>query len=93
MSDLREQLADVCWTRDGMCEGELAYRERMLDRLVPIIQSRLEEELVAVKAELTALKADAQTLASLANAYAGNLELLKQMQELARRVLVATRRP
>jgi hypothetical protein len=52
----------------------------------------IEEELNAVKAELTALKADARTLASLANAYAGNLELLKQMQELARRVLVATRR-
>ncbi len=49
-------------------------------------------ELTRVKAELTALKADAEQLASLANAYAGNLDLLKQMQEQARRVLVATRR-
>jgi hypothetical protein len=50
------------------------------------------DELIRLKAELTALKADAQTLASLVNAYAGNLELLKQMQELSRKVLVATRR-
>jgi hypothetical protein len=49
-------------------------------------------ELTQVKAELTALKADAEQLASLVNAYAGNLDLLKQMQELSRRVLIATRR-
>ena len=50
------------------------------------------DELIRLKAELTALKANAQALASLVNAYAGNLELLKQMQELSRKVLVATRR-
>jgi hypothetical protein len=48
--------------------------------------------LIRVKAELTALKADAEQLATLVNAYAGNLDLLKRMQELSRRILAATRR-
>jgi hypothetical protein len=44
------------------------------------------------RAKITALKADALHLATLCNAYAGNLEILLKMRELSHSVLSQLRR-